>query len=153
MHFKTRLRNGGNFVSVSMCQSFRTCYNSAWRRIPTACGQQVIHVWHRSPSYPKQKLLVIEDYPQWRHNGCNGVSNHQPHDCLLKRFFGRRSKKTSTFRVTGLCAGNSPVTGEFPEQRARNAENVSIWWRHHAVVTWVGGYRTFKSLRRANHHD
>ena len=34
-------------------------------------------------------------------------------------------------RVTGLCAGNSPVTGEFPAQRASNAENVSIWWRHH----------------------
>ena len=38
-----------------------------------------------------------------------------------------RSKKTSTLRVTGLCAGNSPVTGEFPAQRASNAENVSIW--------------------------
>ena len=27
--------------------------------------------------------------------------------------------------------GNSPVTGEFPAQMASNAENVSIWWRHH----------------------
>ena len=44
-----------------------------------------------------------------------------------------RSKKTSKLRVTGLCAGNSPVTGEFPAQRASNAENVSIWWRHHGV--------------------
>ena len=26
---------------------------------------------------------------------------------------------------------NSPVTGEFPAQRVSNAENVSIWWRHH----------------------
>ena len=24
-----------------------------------------------------------------------------------------------------------PVTGEFPAQKASNAENVSIWWRHH----------------------
>ena len=40
-------------------------------------------------------------------------------------------KKTSKLRVIGLCAGNSPVTGEFPAQRASNAENVSIWWRHH----------------------
>ena len=67
----------------------------------------------------------------WRHNGCDGVSNHQPHDCLLNRWFRRRSKKTSKLRVTGLCAGNSPVTGEFPAQRASCAENVSIWWRHH----------------------
>ena len=33
--------------------------------------------------------------------------------------------------VTGLCAGNSPGTGEFTAQLAINAENVSIWWRHH----------------------
>ena len=39
--------------------------------------------------------------------------------------------KTSKLRVTGPCAGNSPVTGEFPAQRGSNAENVSIWWRHH----------------------
>ena len=48
-------------------------------------------------------------------------------------FFRRRSKITSTLRVTGLCAGNSPMTGEFPAQKASNAENVSIWWRHHVV--------------------
>ena len=43
----------------------------------------------------------------------------------------RRSQKISNLRVTGLCAVNSLVTGEFPAQRASNAENVSIWWRHH----------------------
>ena len=64
---------------------------------------------------------------QWRHNGRDGVWNHQPHDCLLRR----RSKKTSKLRVTGLCSGNSPVTSEFSAQMASNSENVSIWWRHH----------------------
>ena len=39
-------------------------------------------------------------------------------------------------RVTGLCAGNSPGTGEFPEQMASNAENVSIWWRHPFVTLY-----------------
>ena len=71
---------------------------------------------------------------QWRHNECDGVSNYQPLDYLLNRLFRRRSKKTSKLRVTGLCAGNSPVTGEFPAQRASNAENVFIWWRHHVEV-------------------
>ena len=70
---------------------------------------------------------------QWRHNGRDSVSNHQPHDCLLKGLFRRRSKKTWKLRVTGLCAGNLPGTGEFPAQMASNAENVSIWWRHHAI--------------------
>ena len=47
--------------------------------------------------------------------------NRQPCDCLLNRLFGRRSKKTSLafFRE--------------PAQKANNAKNVSIWWRHHAI--------------------
>ena len=68
---------------------------------------------------------------QWPHNEHDCVSNHQPHDCLLNRLFRRRSKKTSKLRVTGLNAGNSPVTGEFPAQMASNADFFSIWWRHH----------------------
>ena len=67
----------------------------------------------------------------WRHNERDGVSNHQPHECLLNRLVRRRSKKTSKLRVTGLCEGNLPVTGEFPAQMTSNAENVSIWWRLH----------------------
>ena len=51
---------------------------------------------------------------------------------LLNRLLRRRSKKTSKLIVTGLCDGNSPGTSEFPAQMASNAENVSIWWRHHA---------------------
>ena len=73
---------------------------------------------------------------RWRRNERDSVSNHQPHDCLLNRLFRRRSKKTSKLRVTGLCAGNSPGTGEFPAQMASNAENVSIWWRHHESYSW-----------------
>ena len=71
---------------------------------------------------------------RWRYNGHGGVSNHQPHHCLLNRVFGCRSKKTTKLRVTGLCAGNSPGTGEFPAQIASSAENVSIWWRHHVFI-------------------
>ena len=68
---------------------------------------------------------------QWHHNGCDSVSNHQPHDCFLNCVFRHRSKKTSKLCVTGLCAGNSPEAGEFPAQMASKAEDVSIWWRHH----------------------
>ena len=60
----------------------------------------------------------------------NGIF-YQPHDCVLNCSFRRRSKETSKLRVTGLCAGNSPVTGEFPAQMASDAENIFIWWRHH----------------------
>ena len=74
---------------------------------------------------------------QWRHNGRDSVSNHQPHDCFLNRLFRHRSKKTSKLRVTGLCAGNSPEAGKFPAQMASNAENVSIRWRHHELITAI----------------
>ena len=70
---------------------------------------------------------------RWRHYGRDSVSNHQPHHCLLSRLFRRRSKKASKLRVTGLCAGNSPGTCEFPAQTASNVENVLIWWRHHGI--------------------
>ena len=49
-------------------------------------------------------------------------------------YSGADQKKVSKLRVTGLCAGNSPGTGEFPAEMASNAENVSIWWRHHAYT-------------------
>ena len=61
---------------------------------------------------------------QWRHNGSDSVTNHLPHDCLFNRWFRRRSKRTSKLRVNGLCAGNSPGTGELPAQMVSNAENV-----------------------------
>ena len=37
-------------------------------------------------------------------------------------YLGADEKKISKLRVTGLCEGNSPVTGEFPAQKASNAE-------------------------------
>ena len=107
--------------------------------------------------------IKINDTLQWRYNERDGVSNHQPQDCLLYRLFRRRSNKTSNFRVTGLCEGNSPVTGEFLAQRASNAEIVSIWWRHHEKHLQhaeIHGNDLFNSLsprdaimrQLANHH-
>ena len=69
----------------------------------------------------------------WRHNDRDGVTNHQPHGCLLNRLFRRRSKKTSKLHVTGFLCGEFTGTDEFPAQRASYAENISIWWRHHAA--------------------
>ena len=98
-------------------------------------------VWHYLLSLQRADLWIGEIWQyvsvhwplQWRHNGPDGASNHQLHHCLLSRLFRRRSKKTSKFCVTVLCVRNSPVTGEFPTQMASNAENVSMWWRHHGI--------------------
>ena len=94
-------------------------YSRHWRR------------WSLPSATPYAGLI---DSTLRRDNERHGVSNHQLHDCLLNCLFRHRSKKTSKLRVTGLCAGNSPVTGEFPTRVASNAENISIWWLHHVCV-------------------
>ena len=72
---------------------------------------------------------------QWRHNERDCASNHRRLDCLLNRLFKRRSKTIPKLRATCFYEVKTPVTGEFPAQRASYAENVSIWWRHHATST------------------
>ena len=86
---------------------------------------------------------------QWRHNGRDSVSNHQPRECLLSRLIKHRSKKISKLRVTGLCAGNSHETGEFPAQRASNA------WRplgpgqaQEGLPKWIMPFRRTIRVRR-----
>ena len=77
---------------------------------------------------------------QWRYNGHDGISNYHPYHCLLNRLF---SGRTSKLRVTGLCEENSPVTGEFPTQRASNTENISIGWRHHVITDVIANLRYY----------
>ena len=68
----------------------------------------------------------------WCHNDHDGVSNHQPHGCLLNRLFRRRSKKTSKLRVTGFCVGNSPGPVNSPHKGQLRGKcfhlMTSSWW-------------------------
>ena len=75
--------------------------------------------WRRGPfwSHPAQISTL-----QWRYNERDGASDHRRLDCLLNRLFKCRSTKTSKLRVTGLCEGNSPVTGDFPARTVSNAD-------------------------------
>ena len=89
----------------------------------------------RSPlKIQKYGYMHYNDVP----NGRDDVSNHQSHHCLLFDLFRCRSKKTSKLRVTGLCEGNSPVTGEFPAQRASSAEKCF----HLITTSWVTQFST-----------
>ena len=56
-------------------------------------------------------------------------------------------KQQSSAPLT-FYAGNSPVADEFPAQRACNAENVSIWWRHHEYIMEYGllDYNSFEAF-------
>ena len=116
-----------NRTSYEIWQNSKTCRDDG----PAGWISKIINSLQITYKYPTGAHPRIP--LRWRHNGRASVSNHQPHDCLLNRLFRRRSKKTSKLRVTGLCVGNSPGTGEFPTQRPSNAGNVSNWWRHHAL--------------------
>ena len=92
--------------------------------------------WFLEPPPAHQQLwywLCKVDTLQWCHNGQDGVSNHQPHNCLLNHLFKAQIKENTKaprhWPLYGECTGD----GEFPTQRAGNAENVSISWCHHEV--------------------
>ena len=90
-----------------------------WVRLPVFVhGNWVSHGNKDILLYSHQGSMLshLDNSLQWRHNGHDSVSNHQPHYCLLNRLLRRESKKTSKLLVTGLCAGNSPRTGEFPHK-------------------------------------
>ena len=38
-------------------------------------------------------IIINECTLMWRHSECNGISNHQPHDCLFNPIFRHRSKR------------------------------------------------------------
>ena len=90
----------------------------------------------------------------WRHNELDGVSIHQPHDCLLSRLFGRRSKKTSKLRVTGLCAGNSPGNSPHKAPVTRKMFPYDDVIMKSLQIIWSSGIRRssiIKLLRRLDH--
>ena len=97
-------------------------------------------MWNVLPVYDYPHICVSPMYDTsllWRHNWHNGVSNHQPHDCLLSHLFKRRSKKTSKLRVTGLCV-NSPHKG-LVTRKSFPFDDVIIWddYRNHVIrIHW-----------------
>ena len=140
MIFLWRLRMSRIIVSINWWWwNFVVCVLMAsWNR-----DASELHYWPlwgepTGPMNSPHRGLVIRsntEFPCYQHGQPVEQTiklHHQPHDCLTV-YWKRKSKKTSKLRVTGLCEGNSPVTGDFPAHRASNAEKVSIWWRHHAV--------------------
>ena len=75
---------------------------------------------------PRLIITMTSKWVRWRLKSQNSR-------LFTQLFIQSQIKETSKLRATGLCEGNSPVTGEFPAQRASKAENVSIWWRHHGL--------------------
>ena len=88
--------NNDHFV-VTEC--IKGCHNDD---LPSGAISKDKSWHHNTPQFRVNPFSL-----HWRHNDHDGVSNHQPHGCLLNRLFRRKSKRTSKLRVTGLCVGNS----------------------------------------------
>ena len=97
------------------------------------CYRFISHSSQVSPYHIK----VIWFSLQWRHNVHDGVSNHQPHHCLLNRFSSADQRKHQSSASLAFVWGlhrwpvNSPC--EWPVTR----KNISIWWRHHVIYMCV----------------
>ena len=127
------------------------CFNYGWMLTFSPPLWESSPPWHKTIHFQQSQVCSLPKALRWRHHGRDSVSNHQSHDCLLNLLFRRRSKKTSKLRVTGLCAWNSPGTGEFPAQRASYAENVSIWWRHHGNSEHNQSFAFYNPLQNLFH--
>ena len=105
--WRTTFRCCGNFFAwFAACTAPQctTCGHSCWNatnpKYNKSCGfGKNAHVTAHLIGYHSLWPLL------WRHNGHDGVSNDQPHDCLLSHLFRRWSKKISKLRVIGLCGG------------------------------------------------
>ena len=98
----------------------RKHHSSVWLAFVRGIHRSPLNSPHKGPVTRKCFHLMTVSWSsvnllRWRDNGRDGVSNHQPHNCLLNRLFRRRSKETSKLRLAN--------------------GNVSIWWRYHGVLS------------------
>ena len=71
---------------------------------------------------------------QWRHNERDRVASQITSLTIVYStvYSGVDQRKHQRSALLAFVRRIHPsVTGEFPAQKASNAENISIWWRHH----------------------
>ena len=92
------------YFGIPFIYSACACYQpkSIWKRMATdALGLKPYN------QYPQCWPNTL----QWRHNELDGVSNHQPHDCLLNRLFKAQIKENIK------APRHWPLWGEFTGDR------------------------------------
>ena len=104
-------------------------------------GKVVINSWSAASSL------------QWCRNERAGVSITSLTIVYSTVYWKHRSKKILKLCATGLCEGNSSVTGEFPAQRASDTENVSIWWQHHVLWNLFSHFEWHSQVEKCHTND
>ena len=71
---------------------------------------------------------------QWRHNESDYISNHRCLHCFSTVGPGADQRKDQSSASLASVRGVHRWRVNYPPKKASNAENVSIWWRHHVVL-------------------
>ena len=67
--------------------------------------QHFVAIWY-PPIFHRIWITMTKSFAlQWRHSGRDGVSNHQPHNCLLNRLFRRNQRKHQSFASLAFVTG------------------------------------------------
>ena len=77
-------------------------WESSWCQLCCNWSYKCVTNWVLYQVFYSTRRSYLNRALQWRHNGRDGISNHQPPDCFLNCLFRCKSKKTSKLRVTGL---------------------------------------------------
>ena len=86
--------------------------------------------WGRTTDQVKGKYQSL----QWRHNGCDGVSNHLPTIVYSTVYSGVGQRKLQSSVSLAFVRGIHRWPVNSPHKWPVIAENVSIWWRHHVYL-------------------
>ena len=168
LKLKCRLRNGGHFVSASMYRvEYIPCnISDRWLKMMLQHAKfvrfcrdrwrlHVVEKHHLNVSLelaiPRVRYYCCQTGQHYRDVIINAITSQITSLTIVYSTVSSNAdqRKPSTLRVT-FFAGNSPVTGEFPAQGASNAENVSIWWRHHGLLNFKNKQRVRRRVDFSN---
>ena len=112
LHRETKIKNISNYTLIKNDCVRMTCWHFSWISSEIDSVTLDIILWNGNSKLQLHggtvNFCITPFSLQWRHNGCDGVSNHRRLHCLIDYWFKRWTKKTSKLRH---CAGNSPVNG------------------------------------------
>ena len=115
--------------------------NNGWN------GTQVLREMEEHVAAWRNKKIDILPL-QWCHNERDGISNHQPHHCLLNQLSRRRSNKISKLCVTDLCEGNSPVPDKGQWRGTLMFSLICVW-----INGWVNNREVCDLRSHRAHYD
>ena len=89
---------------IALTGSEWLCRNLLYTIVPVIliCSLCQYSSWFRQCHWPQCHCSNSKGSIQWRHNGHDGVSNHQPHDCLLNRLCADQICSASLAFVRGI---------------------------------------------------